>query len=311
MVDLEGIEGKMETGIKRREAWEREVNRSLSGINIQDILLNGNRKSSAVKSVYRAANILACLSNGYNTITDIASNCKLNKATVHRILKALIESRLAVQDPVSRRYYVGYLIAQIVSNPFITHEYLITCASGPMEYLAGVTEETVILCIAIGLQYIILREIPSKHGLRVIDGKKGDTHLHAGATSKVMLSQLSDRDLEIALMNMKLEPLTSNTITDKEKLISELKKIRRNRYAISYGERLKGSMCIAAPIDNYVLPAAVGVIGPEGRIKPRRKEFIREVCNAANQISENVEKAIQVITTRKNKRSKDTEKKSS
>jgi DNA-binding IclR family transcriptional regulator len=285
----------MKTRAELENTWFREAREFSNSRNIQDFILNTEKQPSAVKSVFRAANILACLSHGVSSITDIANYCRLNKATVHRLLRALVESRLAMLDPINHRYYLGYSIDQVISDPLTTHEYLRTCAFRPMSTLADNTEETIILCVSVGLQYIILSEIPSKHGLRVYDGKKGGSFLHAGATSRVLLSQLSASDLEIALMNMDLEPMTTNTIVDRGELLKDIKQIRKSGYAVSYGERIKGSLAIAAPVSNYLLPAALGIIGPEGRIKPQKKAFIQEVMTAAAQVTENLDKALQVI----------------
>jgi DNA-binding IclR family transcriptional regulator len=291
----------MRKKVEVENSWIKEAKEFDSNRNIQDLILDTDRNPSAVKSVFRAANILTCLSRGVSSITDIANYCKLNKATVHRLLKALVESQLALQDPINHRYYLGYSIDQIISDPMTTHEYLRTCAFKPMTILADKTEETIILCVSVGLQYIILSEIPSKHGLRVFDGKKGGAFLHAGATSKVLLSQLNDTDLEIALENMDLEPMTTNTVTDKEQLLNDIKRIRRSGYTISYGERIKGSLAIGAPISNYFLPVALGIIGPESRIKPRKKEYVEALLIAAVQISENLDKALHIIQTNRNK----------
>jgi IclR family transcriptional regulator, KDG regulon repressor len=285
----------MNKRVELENTWIKEAKEFDNRRDIQDFILDTAKKPSAVKSVFRAANILACLSHGVTSITDIANYCKLNKATVHRLLKALVESRLAMQDPINHRYYLGYSIDQIISDPLTTHEYLRTCAFKPMTMVSDKTEETVILCVSIGLQYIILSEIPSKHGLRVFEGKKGGGFLHAGATSKVLLSQLSDMDLEIALQNMDLEPMTSNTIIDQDQILKDIKRIRRQGYAISYGERIKGSMAIGVPISNYILPATLGIVGPESRIKPRKKEFTEYLKIASAQVAENLDRALQVM----------------
>jgi DNA-binding IclR family transcriptional regulator len=276
-------------------AWIKEAKEFSNSRNIQDFILNTVKQPSAVKSVFRAANILTCLSQGVNSITDIAKYCSLNKATVHRLLKALVEVRLAMLDPVNHRYYLGYFIDQIISDPLTTHEYLRTCAFKPITLLANNTEETVFLCVSIGLQYIILSQIPSQHGLRVVDGKKGGTFLHAGATSRVLLSQLNDSDLKIALIMMDFEPMTSSTIISPERLQNHIRGIRRLGYDFSYGERIPGSLCIAAPVKNYILPAAVGIIGPESRIKPRKNEFIQELKTASAQIANNLDKAFAIL----------------
>jgi DNA-binding IclR family transcriptional regulator len=62
---------------------------------------DNGKKETAVQSVRRAAEILNCISNGMSSVTDIAERCNLSKSTVHRLLKALGESELVMQDPIN------------------------------------------------------------------------------------------------------------------------------------------------------------------------------------------------------------------
>jgi IclR family transcriptional regulator, acetate operon repressor len=250
----------------------------------QDLLLDADRHSTAVRSVFRSANILTCLSNGLNTITDIAANCHLNKATVHRLLKALIESRLAMQDPTSHRYYLGYSIARIVSNPFSTHEYLITCALKQMGRLSALTGETVNLTVLIGIQNVLLRDIPSSYELRVVEHGQDMRYVSAGATAKVLLAQLEKPKLDIALVNLNLPLLTDTPDPSREQVIAQLQKIALEGGCISTSERIHGATCLAAPIRNYVLPAALSLIGPESRMQPKCAQYFKELKNAAAEI---------------------------
>ena len=105
-------------------------------------MLDKVKQKFTVNSIHRAASILDCLINNKNTVTDIANYCKLSKSTVHRLLKALEESDFVLQDPVKRRYYLGYLFTRLASNLQITHDRLITCAIEEMKYLSDIAEET-------------------------------------------------------------------------------------------------------------------------------------------------------------------------
>lgn len=263
--------------------------------NKNSIILDSSQKPAAVQSVFRAANILTCLSQGIYSITDIAGVCHLNKATVHRLLKALVESNLAIQDPINHLYYLGQSIAKIVASPHTTHEYLVTCAIKSMVRLSDYTEETVFLSILLGLQYLNLHEIPSKHDLRVVQVNKKSGYVPAGAASKILLSQLDKKQLKIAFLNMNFESPLGNISFNPEKLKIQLKEIRRQGYAVSYGERVKGCVCISAPVSNYELPVALSIIGPENRIKPRINDFIEEIMAAAATLSENVNKSLKTI----------------
>jgi DNA-binding IclR family transcriptional regulator len=47
-------------------------------------------------------------------------------------------------------------------------------------------------------------------------------------------------------------------------------------------------MCIAAPIRTYSLPAAMGILGPENRIKPRMKDYVNRLLVSRNKIEQNL-----------------------
>jgi IclR family acetate operon transcriptional repressor len=250
------------------------------------------KRGKATGSIAHATEILICLSNDVHKISDIARQCAFSKSTVHRVLKLLEQSHLAVQDTINRRYYLGPLITQLTSNPITTHKRLITYAIDEMKHLSSFSEETVALDIMIGIQYLPLHEIPSKHDLKVTQESKkiGPLYagLYAGASVKVLLAQLDENKLKILMDNINIAPETDRTVTDKELLMAQLREIRHKGYAISHGERVPGTMCIAAPISNYILPVGLSIVGPESRLQPRMKEVIAEIKAGASRISSNM-----------------------
>jgi IclR family KDG regulon transcriptional repressor len=250
--------------------------------------LDMEKETNSVKSISRAADILFCLSNGINTVTDIAKKCELSKSTVHRLLKALKESHLATQDPINQQYHLGPLITRLSSNPQTNHNYLITCSIEEMNGLWNIVEETVTLNIMIGIQYVRLHEIPSKHDLRVIERYDPVGPIYVGATAKVLLSQLNDEELKAAIKHIRISCVTEHSVTDKKILLAQSRKIRQQGYAISYGERIAGALCISAPIKNYFWPAALSIVGPEIRLKPRVNELVREVTARSSRITNNI-----------------------
>jgi DNA-binding IclR family transcriptional regulator len=263
---------------------------SISNINftVRNLNLDGDQRPGSIRAVFRAVNILVCLSNGMTTVTDIANCCKLSKPTVYRLLKTLEELLLVTQDPISHRYYMGPLINQIASNPQTNHHYLITCALEELTQFWDFTEETVAINIMVGVQYIRLYEIPSKHKLKVIEGDDPVGPIYVGATAKVLLSQLDDVELQAVIKNININSVTEHSVTDKKVLISQAKEIRQRGYAVSHSERIPGALCISAPIRNYFWPAALSVVGPESRIESRVNEFKDKLIASADHISENI-----------------------
>jgi len=246
------------------------------------------KRSFAIKSVSRTAAVLNCLGEGRNSAAGIAEYAHLSKATVHRLLKAMVEAQLVIHDPVKRRYFLGELITRLANRPQVSHEFLIDCAHEEMEKLLETGGETVNLSILIGVKCISLHVVPSKKDLRVVEETREIRSIYAGAAGKVLLSQLSSHDLKIILKNMHFEAITEKTITDKEELMFQIKRIKQQGYHICTGERIIGAMGISTPVKNYSLPVALSIVGPEVRMKPRVKELLEALQTSALSISRNI-----------------------
>lgn len=263
--------------------------------NIQNYLRYSKNKVSSSKLIFRITNILICLSRGINSLTDIANACNVDKSTMYRILSVLCEAQITIQDPTDQQYHLGPFISEIAANPSLTHQSLILCASNEMASLATYTSETIGLNGLIGLQQISLYEIPSIHAFKVVQTRKVEHTLHAGATARVLLSQLNKKDLNLVIKNMDFKPITENTITYKDQWLAHMKMTKERGYSISYGERLIGAMTISAPIRNYFFPVALDIAGPEARLKPMTNEFINALIECTHRIEENI-KRISKIT---------------
>jgi DNA-binding IclR family transcriptional regulator len=252
------------------------------------------KPGKATGSIAHAAQILICLSNDFHKVSDIARQCNFSKSTVHRVLKLLEQSQFVVQDTINRSYYISLLITKLASNAITTHMRLVTYAEAEMQRLAAISEETVTLDIMSGMQFLPLYEIPSQHNLRVTQESKRIgplyTGLYAGASVKVLLAQLDENRLKMLLDIIKIDPVTESTVTDKELLKAQVQDIRKKGYALSLGERVAGATCIAVPINNYILPVALSVVGPEIRLQPRVKEVIAELKTSSDRISQNIQK---------------------
>jgi DNA-binding IclR family transcriptional regulator len=276
-------------GIEQSGRFDRICyNSSMLQRNINSNIRNdtfGNAKKAS-GSIAHAADILTCLSDDIHTVTDIARRCGLGKSTVHRVLKLLERPMLVVQDTVTRHYYLGPLITRLASNPVTTHEYLILCAGEEMNRLAQLSEETVALDIMIGTQIFPLYEVPSQHDFRVTREGRASGPLHAGASGKVLLSLLNEKQLRTAIASIELVRVTDRTVIDPDRLLAQVREIRQQGYAVSRGERIDGVMCISVPIKNYSLPVVMSIVGPESRLEPKAAEAIAQMTISARRISE-------------------------
>jgi IclR family transcriptional regulator, KDG regulon repressor len=238
------------------------------------------------KSISRAAKILSCLSEGKNSVTDIAQYCELSKSTVSRLLAALEKSNLAVRDPVHRKYFLGYLLNRLVANPKTTHLNLITLSAREMNNLSKICGETVVLDILVGIRNIRLHMIPSIYNIRVYDDNFDlDSANLQGAAIKALFSQLDRGELTLVMNSLKSVTSDEEFYVRKREFLSQLNQIRKQGYAISRGEIIAGALAISAPIRGYHMPAALTVLGVESRFEPRIVELLPEIVASANRIS--------------------------
>lgn len=239
-------------------------------------------------SLRRASNILNCLSNDVNTVTDVAAYLDYSTSTVHRLLHNLNTIGWVTQDRNTHKYYLGPMITQLSSNNIAAHKYLIMHAIREMAHLSEITGETISLAVMVQLRHMLLHEISSTYGLKITEENKTVSPMYVGATGKTLLAQLGDKELRVTLKHLKYDLPADKPEVDQEDLISQLKEIRRNGYCITCGERIQGALCISAPINHYTCPATLNILGLESRLKPNVNRYIKELQASTSQISENI-----------------------
>ncbi len=239
-----------------------------------------------VNSIVRAVNVLQVISEGHNQLTEISKKLQLGKATVHRILKTLEETGLVKQNPVARTYFLGPLIVRLSSTAMAAHQYLNYCTFDEMKRLRDFSRETVNLQIRSGLERICLEEVESQEALKYTSVKGAIQPIQVGSAGKLLMAELDDRELHALLDHISFKRVCTNTIVGKEAMLEEIAQIRKNGYAVSFSERIKGSASISVPIRNYVCPVALSVLGPVDRFKPDLMKKCRgEMLKSAETIS--------------------------
>ncbi|MDQ4058028.1 MAG: IclR family transcriptional regulator, partial [Actinomycetota bacterium] len=114
--------------------------------------------------------------------------------------------------------------------------------------------------------------------------------IYQGAPGKVLLA-FSSRELQEEILAGKLEQATPRTITDPNKLRLELKRTRKNGYALSLEERVPGISTVAVPVANHTgtVIASLSVTGPSSRLSRKRLlGFVAPAAQAAHVISVNL-----------------------
>lgn len=250
--------------------------------------------SKIVNSITKSADVLKILANGTDRVSDLSGRLGLSKGTIHRLLKSLEVSGLVMQDPITRRYYLGSLILKLASKPIIAHQNLIVSAFEEMKCLRDLCRETVVLHIRMGMERICLEELQSLENIRYTAGKGFVAPIYTGSAGKILLSELEESELQLLMEKVHLVPIGPNTIIDEKRFLEELGKAKRQGYSTSFGERIQGSASISVPIKNYICPVALSVLGPDNRFSlDVMMRFLKEIKNSASRISKKLMEANQ------------------
>jgi DNA-binding IclR family transcriptional regulator len=243
-----------------------------------------------VNTIIKAADILKCIAKGITQSSNIAGNLGLSRSTTHRLLKTLQAAEFVFQDPITLRYSLGPFTHYLADHSTRYHHNLIFCALSEMERLRSITGETIVLVIRVGHRRMYLEELPSFQPLKYAAGKGYSPPVYAGATGKVLLSQMPPPELLRLIDTISFEKVAPNTITDRNVLLNEIEDIRRKGYAVSCSELVVGAGSVAVPINNYSQSVAMCVLGPENRIVNRVDEILGELRSSAAAIEEALSK---------------------
>ena len=98
---------------------------------------------------------------------------------------------------------------------------------------------------------------------------------------------MTPQRLNEALKDYNFEPLTENTITDKEEFLKELKQVRSDWISFDREENFIGMAGIGGPIFNHSghIIAAFALTGNADRVNDMKESILREVKNTSKEIS--------------------------
>ena len=228
-----------------------------------------------VQVIERATDILAILTEGSATLTEIASRTGLSKGTTFRILSSLGYGDRVLKDPLTNRYVLGpgtWRLAQVASDALGSAALI---ARPELTAIWQATAETVTLNMRMGLERVCIAELRSPHPLLHTAGVGSRIPLHVGASGKVILAFTDDEQRERLLGCLTYESITSATISDRQQLAEELALVRERGWATSIGERIPGAAGVSVPVlGESGLVLSLSLLGPAERLTEERRSGI-------------------------------------
>jgi DNA-binding IclR family transcriptional regulator len=246
-----------------------------------------NKSYSTAKTVVKAFKILEILSEKQPLrASDLVRDLNLTRSNMHRLLSTM-EDLGYIEKSDDSRFRLSFKIFMIGSTIPLKNN-LIDIAHPYLIRLAEKSQENVNLAIMYEKKVLYIDKIESPHYLK-LDQPIGKTDpLHCTALGKSLLSGFTDNELEVFLKSYFLVRFTKNTITNKEKLINVIQKVRKEGYATDLEELNEGIHCIGSPIYNYTnkVIGALSISGPKFRLTiEKMKELKVPLIETAKEIS--------------------------
>ena len=248
----------------------------------------GSPKAYSSRLLDRSVLLLRILANGpvEKRLADF-SEAGLHKSTAFRLLEALRRHQLVAVDKATGRYRLGLGLFEL-GMAAVSRLDVGQCAPPFLEALARETGEGANLGIFEDPEVVHILRVESAHPLRLPSLAGRRSPAYCTGIGKAILAHLEPEHLERYLREVTLKARTPKTITDRDLLRQDLRRVRSRGYSVDDEEIFPGLRCVAAPIfglDGRVI-AGVSVAGPSSRMpKDSLHRFTSRVLTAADEIS--------------------------
>jgi IclR family acetate operon transcriptional repressor len=223
------------------------------------------RSRGGVQSLDRAFAILEAMADagGVIGLSQLASDSGLPLATIHRLVRTLVDLGYVRQEP-SRQYSLGPRLMRLADS---STKRLGTLAHPYMSNVVDALGESVNLAVLDGEEIVYVAQVqPSQNFMRMFTEVGRRAKPHATAVGKAMLATEPDQDVLDLLKRTGMVRRTEHTITDPDDFLADLQRVRDRGFAIDDGEQELGVRCVAVVVPGAPRAMALSMSGPLPRM---------------------------------------------
>jgi len=216
------------------------------------------------------------------SIAEMIEATNLPRSTIVRIVGELM-GRQFLERAERGRYRPGPMV-RALARASSSDDAINARARDQLRLLTAATGETSHWTVYEAGHSVYVDKVDGLHPIRAYTKIGGRSPAYATATGKALLAWQDPQ--EIARVALQATRFTRSTHADLASIQAEAKRIRAQGYAVNRGEWREGVWGIAVPVfgsDGQVF-AALGLSGPEQRIRPQLKAFVKLVIEYAARI---------------------------
>lgn len=248
------------------------------------------KSATGSQSFERAVAVLRIVANGADglRLSDIVTQSRLKKATVHRMLRAMQREGFIDQDDSERKYRLGneLLVLGAVAAERLNIQQL---AAGSLRRIATASEDTTYLSILRGTESVVLDRLEGGYPIRTQEFHIGIRYpLGVGAGSLAMFAAMPDSEID-EIIRANAAQIAQNFRSYSPGVLRRLIAETRERgYGLNEGMVLAGCSGIGVAVldarDRPVAALSIGAI--ESRLlKSRQEQLGRLLQSEALQLS--------------------------
>lgn len=211
---------------------------------------------------------------------------QLTRANLHRLLSTLV--RTGYIEKSASGYQLSLKLFRLGSTVPIK-EQLRDLARVHMHELERIARENIYITVLYNDEVIAIEEVKSAHTVILNPDVIYTYPVNTCASGKMLLSHMSDENLNTYVDSLEMVRRTPYTVTDKEEFKRQVKDAREKGYSIELLEFGNHLHSIASPITNREgeVIATIGISGPSMRLtKDRMMDLIEPLKNSAALITE-------------------------
>lgn len=249
------------------------------------------RNTEFIQSLERGLAVLTSFSKERKsqTLSEVAQNTGLTRATARRVLLTLVDLGYVHQS--NRTFSLTPKVLDIGYSYLSSFE-VVELAQPTMKRLVEAVKESSSMAVLDEGDIVYVARVPTSRIMTISLAIGSRLPAYPTSMGRVLLADLPDEELDAYIAGTQFEQLTERTVTDRDEFRAIIEKIRGDGYALVDQELEEGVRSIAAPITNEDgrVVAAMNVSCHASRVtvERMRKELRPHLMEAAEEISRRV-----------------------
>ncbi|MDF2648519.1 MAG: IclR family transcriptional regulator [Paenibacillus sp.] len=219
-----------------------------------------DQQTPKVKSADRVLDIFELFTGEKDSysLTDISKGLNMPPSSTYLILQNMLNRGYLETDRSGKQFRIGYKLFTIRSG-YMRSSSLTGEFNQIAEKIIDDLNETVSLSIKADNQLLYIGEKVSTHALRFNPSLGNTLPLHATASGKILLADMTTEELRALYPSEQLEKVTNKTISTFTDLLKELEKVRKQGFGYNMGETVDGVHCVAGAVIDAENKAAASI----------------------------------------------------